>query len=70
MVEIFKTPKLHFNLFAKDYLTKFSFKNFFYIFNFEINYINFKFLKPLRILYSNLIESCYPKYYKNLRRGL
>ena len=62
----FKTPKLHFNLFAKDYLTKFSFKNFFYILILKFIILILNFIKPLRILYSNLIESCYPKYYKNL----
>ena len=64
----FKTPKLHFNLFAKDYLTKFSFKNFFYILILKFIILILNFIKPLRILYSNLIESCYPKYYKNLLR--
>ena len=61
----FITPKLHFNLFINDYLSRFKFKNFCYILILKLIIFALNRIKFLRLIFSKLIESRYPKYYEN-----
>ena len=61
----FITPKLHINLFINDYLSRFKFKNFCYILILKLIIFALNKIKFLRLIFSKLIESRYPKYYEN-----